>query len=68
MEKGGKGLDDNDDDDDDDDGDELFLWHGWPKKDVFPTRLLSEILTIRISNMQQAGLEPTQKLSSSLFQ
>ena len=67
MEKGGKGLDDDDNDDDDDD-DELFLWHGWPKKDVFPTRVLSEILTIRISNMQQAELEPTQKLSSSLFQ
>ena len=68
MEKGGKGLDDDDNDDDDDDDDELFLWHGWPKKDVFPTRLLSEILIIRISNMQQAGLEPTQKMSSSLFQ
>ena len=24
----------NDDDDDDDDDDELFLWYGWPTKDV----------------------------------
>ena len=23
-----------DDDDDDDDDDELFLWYGWPRKDV----------------------------------
>ena len=23
-----------DDDDDDDDDDELFLWYGWPTKDV----------------------------------
>ena len=29
-------LDDDgdDDDDDDDDDDELFLWYGWPTKDV----------------------------------
>ena len=26
--------DDGDDDDDDDDDDELFLWYGWPTKDV----------------------------------
>ena len=26
--------DDVDDDDDDDDDDELFLWYGWPAKDV----------------------------------
>ena len=26
--------DDNDDDDDDDDDDKLFLWYGWPTKDV----------------------------------
>ena len=26
--------DDNDDDDDDDDDDELFLWYGWPTKDI----------------------------------
>ena len=23
-----------DDDDDDDDDDELFLWYGWPRKDI----------------------------------
>ena len=27
-------LDDDGDDDDDDDDDELFLWYGWPTKDV----------------------------------
>ena len=27
-------YDDDVDDDDDDDDDELFLWYGWPAKDV----------------------------------
>ena len=27
-------LDGDGDDDDDDDDDELFLWYGWPTKDV----------------------------------
>ena len=27
---------DDDDDDDDDDEEELFLWYGWPAKDVWP--------------------------------
>ena len=47
--------DDDDDYDDDDDDDELFLWYGWPVKDVkfyFRLRLLSEILTI--ANLQHA--------------
>ena len=26
--------DNDDDDDDDDDDDELFLWYGWPTKDI----------------------------------
>ena len=27
-------ADDDDDDDDDDEDDELFLWYGWPTKDI----------------------------------
>ena len=48
------------------DGDELFLWNGWPTKDVkpFQPRSLSVILTSQISDMPQAGFEPVQNLSS----
>ena len=36
MASDSKRINDNDDgdDDDDDDDDELFLWYGWPTKDV----------------------------------
>ena len=65
-------IDDDDNDvDDDDDDDELFLWYGWPTKDVWPYLQpgpLPEILTIVNTRQAASRIEPVQNLNSGFVE
>ena len=55
-------------DDDDDDDDELFLWYGWPTKDISSRDHCQRSWPPQISDTPRAGFEPVQNLSSGLVE